>query len=33
MEKWKIPDGKVGVWSGSEFKAPKVVAPPKSIKD
>jgi hypothetical protein len=30
---WRVPDGKVGERSIFMFGAPKVVAPPMSIKD
>jgi hypothetical protein len=33
MRKWRIPDQKGGEWCVFMFKAPKVVAPPVSIKD
>jgi hypothetical protein len=32
MRKWRIPDGKVGVWSIFMFGASKVVAPAMLIK-
>jgi hypothetical protein len=31
--KWRIPEGKVDEWTVFMFVAPKVVTPPKSIKD